>query len=144
MTWRSMKRMRTEFPCCTSLEQGHKLCLYLLNYFLWIVIKMAKWVGMKWVRHIARTEKVINAREVLLGKPELKKSIGRTRPWWVDNIKIDVQETLCEDVDGMCVTQGQCLVFNNLRALISAHRMNILPFIMVSLCYPSAHVCTGN
>jgi hypothetical protein len=32
---------------------------------------------------------------VLVGKPELKRSLGRRSNRWEDNIKIDLQETGC-------------------------------------------------
>jgi hypothetical protein len=33
-----------------------------------------------------------NAYVLLVGKPEGKKSLGRQRRWWVDNIKMDLGE----------------------------------------------------
>jgi hypothetical protein len=34
-----------------------------------------------------------NARSILLGRPEEKRTPGRARHRWVDNIKIDFRET---------------------------------------------------
>jgi hypothetical protein len=34
-----------------------------------------------------------NACRILVGKPEGKRSLGRPRRKWVDNIKIDLRET---------------------------------------------------
>jgi hypothetical protein len=36
---------------------------------------------------------------VLVGKPERKRPLGRTRRKWVDNIKIDLKEIGCDHVD---------------------------------------------
>jgi len=36
---------------------------------------------------------------VLVGKPEGKKPLGIPRRRWEDNIKMDLQEVRCEDVD---------------------------------------------
>jgi hypothetical protein len=36
---------------------------------------------------------------VLLGKPDGKKSLGRPRHRWDDNVKMDLQEVGCEDMD---------------------------------------------
>jgi hypothetical protein len=36
---------------------------------------------------------------VLVGKPEGKRSLGRTRRRWEKNIKMDLQEVACEDTD---------------------------------------------
>jgi hypothetical protein len=35
----------------------------------------------------------------LVRKPERKISLGRTRHRWKDNIKVDLKETGCDDVD---------------------------------------------
>jgi len=43
-------------------------------------------------RHVARMADR-NIREILVGKPEEKKSLGRTRRRWEDNIKMDLRET---------------------------------------------------
>jgi hypothetical protein len=40
---------------------------------------------MRWVGHVAR-----GRGEVFMGKPERKKPLGRPRPRWEDNIKIDI------------------------------------------------------
>jgi hypothetical protein len=34
-----------------------------------------------------------NACRILVGKPEGKRPVGRTRRRWVDNIKLDLRET---------------------------------------------------
>jgi hypothetical protein len=40
-----------------------------------------------------------NAHKVLFGKPEGKRSLGRRRHGWEDNIKMNLRETGWEDVD---------------------------------------------
>jgi hypothetical protein len=47
---------------------------------------------MRWVGHVARKWAKRNAYKLLVGKPEENKSLGRARPRWVDNIKMDVEE----------------------------------------------------
>jgi hypothetical protein len=42
-----------------------------------------------------------NAYRILLGKPEGKRPLGRTRRRWVDNIKMDLREIGCDGVDWM-------------------------------------------
>jgi hypothetical protein len=54
--------------------------------------RMAKTKGMRWVRHVARMGEKRNAYMILMGKPEGKRSLGRRRCRWVDNIKIDFRE----------------------------------------------------
>jgi hypothetical protein len=34
----------------------------------------------------------MNAYRILVGKPESKRSLGRPRRWWVDNIEMDLGE----------------------------------------------------
>ena len=41
---------------------------------------------MRWAGHVARMEKSRNAYRVLVGKPEGKRSLGRPRRRWKDNI----------------------------------------------------------
>jgi hypothetical protein len=40
-----------------------------------------------------------NAYRILVGKPEGRRPLGRTRRRWVDNIKIDLRETGWDGVD---------------------------------------------
>jgi hypothetical protein len=44
---------------------------------------------------------------VLVGKPEGKNSLGRTRHRWDDNIKMDLQELGCGDKDWIELTQDR-------------------------------------
>ena len=43
--------------------------------------------------------------KVLVGKPEGKRPLGRPRLRWVDNIKMDLQEVGCGDMDWMELAQ---------------------------------------
>ena len=47
---------------------------------------------MRWAGHVARMEEGRGVHRVLVGKPEGKRPLGRTRRRWEDNIKIDLQE----------------------------------------------------
>jgi hypothetical protein len=44
---------------------------------------------MRWAGHVTRMGAKMNAYRILVGKPEGKRSLGRPRRRWVDNIKID-------------------------------------------------------
>ena len=51
------------------------------------------------------------AYRVLMGKPEAKRPLGRPRPRWEDNIKMDLQEVACGGIDWMELAQqveGTC------------------------------------
>jgi hypothetical protein len=48
-----------------------------------------------------------NTYTILVGKPEEKRPLGRPEPTWEDNIKMNVRETGCEDVDWICPAQDR-------------------------------------
>ena len=54
------------------------------------IIKNLKSRRLRWVEHVARMEQSRNAYRVLVGKPEGKRSLGRPRRRWEDNIKMGV------------------------------------------------------
>jgi len=57
----------------------------------------------------------------LVGKPEGKRPLGRPRPGWKDNIKMDLQELGCGGVEYVELAQGR----DRWRALVNAV-MNLL------------------
>jgi hypothetical protein len=57
------------------------------------VIRMIKSRRMRWTEHVAQMWETTNAYRILAGKPEGKRSLGRPRRRWVDNLKIDLRET---------------------------------------------------
>jgi hypothetical protein len=56
------------------------------------IIRMIKSRRMRWAGHVARMGRKGNAYKLLMGKPEGKRPLGRTRRRWVDNIRIDFGE----------------------------------------------------
>jgi hypothetical protein len=48
-----------------------------------------------------------NAYRLLVGKPEGKKPLGRPRCRWVDNIRMDLGEVGCGDVDWIGLSQDR-------------------------------------
>jgi hypothetical protein len=66
------------------------------------VIRMIKSRRMKWAGHVARMGKKRNAYRIL-GKPKGKRSLGRPRRRWVNNIKINLREI---GWDGMVWTRS--------------------------------------
>ena len=44
---------------------------------------------------------------ILVGKPEVKRPLGRPRRRWGDNIKVDVKEVGCGDVDWIELAQDR-------------------------------------
>jgi hypothetical protein len=47
----------------------------------------------------------INAYSLLEGEPEGKRSLGRQRRRWMDNIRMDLGETGCGDMDWIGLAQ---------------------------------------
>jgi hypothetical protein len=54
---------------------------------------------MRWAGHVARKGEKRVVYRVLVGKPERKRPLGRPRRRWEDNIKMDLQEVRCGDMD---------------------------------------------
>jgi hypothetical protein len=51
-----------------------------------------KSIKIRWAGHVARTGERRGAYRVLVEKPEGKRSLGRRRLRWDENIKMDLQE----------------------------------------------------
>ena len=51
--------------------------------------------------HAARMGETRDVYRVLVGKPEGKRPLGRTKLRWEDNIKMDIQEVECEVWTGL-------------------------------------------
>jgi hypothetical protein len=60
-------------------------------YSLSNIIRMIKSRRMRWAGHVARIGETRNSYRILVGKPEGKRPLGRSRRRWVDNIKIDLK-----------------------------------------------------
>jgi hypothetical protein len=62
---------------------------------------------MRWVGHVARMGEKRNVYRLLVGKPEGKRSLGRPRYRWVDNIKIDLVEIGLGELDWIGLAQDR-------------------------------------
>ena len=60
---------------------------------------MIKSRRMRWVGHIAHIGERRGIFQVLVGKPEGKRPLGRLRHRWEDNIKMELQEVGCAGMD---------------------------------------------
>jgi hypothetical protein len=58
------------------------------------IIRMIKSRRMRWAGHVAQIGEKRNSYRILVGKPEGKRPLGKPRRRWVDNIKIDLRETV--------------------------------------------------
>ena len=67
----------------------------------------------RWAGYVARMEKSRNAYSVLVGKHERKRSLGRPRRRWEDNIKMDLREVGCDPRDWIALVEDrdQCQAY---------------------------------
>jgi hypothetical protein len=49
----------------------------------------------------------VHLYRVLVGKPEGKRPLGRPRRGWEDNMKMDIQEVECGDMDSIDLAQDR-------------------------------------
>jgi hypothetical protein len=63
------------------------------------IVRMIKARRMRWAGHVARMEELRGAYNILVGRPEGMRPLGRPRRRWEDNIKMDLTEIGFGDVD---------------------------------------------
>jgi hypothetical protein len=80
------------------------------------IIRVIKSRRMRLAGHVSRMGEKSNACRLLVGKPEGKSLLGGPRHRWVDNIRMDVGEVVCGDVDCICLAQDG----NRWRALVNS------------------------
>src|SRR5215475_12568112 len=80
------------------------------------IVRVIKSRRMRWVGHVARMGEGRGVYRVLVGKPEGKRSLGRPRLGWEDNIRMDLQEVGLGYVDWIGLAQDT----DRWRALVSA------------------------
>jgi hypothetical protein len=85
-------------------------------YSLPNIVRMVKSRRMRWAGHVARIGEGRVVHRVQVGKPEGKRSLGRPRRRWEDNIKMDLQEVEGGYGERMELSQDR----DRWRALVSA------------------------
>jgi hypothetical protein len=80
------------------------------------IIRIMKSRMMRWVGHVARMGNKRNGYRLLVGMPKGKRTLGRPRRRWVDNIRIDLVEVGWGDVDWI----GMAYDRNRWRALVNS------------------------
>jgi hypothetical protein len=63
------------------------------------IIRVIKARRMRWVGHVVRMGEVRGAYNILVGKPEGRRPLGRPRHRWKDKITMDLREIGFGDVD---------------------------------------------
>jgi hypothetical protein len=63
------------------------------------IVRVIKARRMRWVGHVERMGEVWVVHNILVGRPEGRRPLGRPRSRWEDNIKMDLWEIGFGDVD---------------------------------------------
>ena len=71
------------------------------------IVRVIKSRRMRWAGHVAHMGEETGAYSVLVGKPEEKRPLWRPRRRWVDNIRTDLQEVGCGNVDWIGLAQDR-------------------------------------
>jgi hypothetical protein len=77
---------------------------------------MIKARRMGWVGHVARMGEARDAYNILVGRPEGRRPLGRPRRRLEDNIKMDQEEIVFGDVDWINLAQDR----DRWRALVNS------------------------
>ena len=72
------------------------------------IMRMIKSRRMRWDQHVARMGEESGVYRVLVGKPEEKRPMGRSRRRWVNNIRMNLQEVECGYMDWIGLSQDSC------------------------------------
>ena len=68
-------------------------------------LRVMKSRRMSWAGHVTRMGEGRGVYRVLVGKPEGKKQLGRSRRRWADNIKMGLQEVGCRNMNWIELAQ---------------------------------------
>jgi hypothetical protein len=69
------------------------------------IIRIIK--SMRWAGHLARMGEKRNAYQIMVGKQEGKRPLGRPRHRWVDHIKMDLREIGWDVMDWIDLAQDR-------------------------------------
>jgi hypothetical protein len=70
-----------------------------------IIIRIIKSRRIRWAGHVTRMGEKRNMYRLLVGKPEGKRPLGKSRHRWIDNIKMDLLEIGVSVVDWIGLAQ---------------------------------------
>jgi hypothetical protein len=71
------------------------------------IVRVIKVRRMRWAGHVARMGEVRGAYNILVGRPEGRRPLGRPSGRWEDNILMDLREIGFGDVDWIHWAQGR-------------------------------------
>jgi hypothetical protein len=70
-----------------------------IEYFKKMLVRVIKARRMRLAGHVSRWVEVRGAYNILVGRPEGRRPLGRPKRRWEDNIKMDLREIWFGDVD---------------------------------------------
>jgi hypothetical protein len=82
------------------------------------IVRVIKAKTMRWAGHVAHMGEMRGTYNILVGRPEGRRPLGRPRRRWADNIKMDLRETGFGDVDWIHWAQDR----DGWRALVNTVR----------------------
>jgi hypothetical protein len=69
------------------------------------IVRVIKSRRMRWAGRVARMGEGKGVYRVLVGRPEIKRPLGRTRRRWEDNIKLDLREIGIDEANRIQLAQ---------------------------------------
>jgi len=90
---------------------------------LTIIVRVINSRRMRSAGHVARMGERRGVYRVLVWKPEGKRTLGRSRLRWEDNIKMDLQEVICGGMDWIELAHDR----DSWRALVNAVMNLVVP-----------------
>ena len=88
----------------------------MIDFIARTIDRVIKSIKIIWAGHVARMGERRGVHRVLVGRPEEKRQLGRRRLRCGDNIKMDLQEVGCGDLDWIELAQDS----DRWRALVNA------------------------
>ena len=71
------------------------------------IVRVIKSRRMRWAGHVVCMGEERGVYRVLVGKPDGRRPLGRTRRRWADNIRMDLQDVGCVYMDWIGLTQDR-------------------------------------
>jgi hypothetical protein len=71
------------------------------------IVRVVKSRRMRWAGHVARMEEGRGVYRVLVGRPEVKRLLGRPRRRWEDNIKMELREAGIDEANWIRLAQNR-------------------------------------
>jgi hypothetical protein len=71
------------------------------------IVTVIKARRMRWAGHVVLMGEIRSAHNILVGRPEGRRPLGRPRHRWEDNIKMDLREIEFGDVDWIHLAQDR-------------------------------------